>query len=163
MTQPAGVDIRPYQPADREQVMALAPRLTEWTAPWREPAAVSAAVHGWIRDAVDGAPDQDHAVYVAVQGDTVAGVVTVGESTHYTGQVDAYVGELAVATGMERRGIATRLMTEAERRAAARGRSFLTLHTGAANQPARRLYASLGFREDDVRLTKALGTAGGQD
>lgn len=163
MNQPAGVDIRPYRPADREQVMALAPRLTEWTAPWREPAAVSAAVHGWIRDAVDGAPDQDHAVYVAVHGGAVAGVVTVSERTHYTGQVDAYVGELAVATGMERRGIATRLMTEAERWAAARGRSFLTLDTGAANQPARRLYASLGFREEDVRLTKALGAAGGQD
>ena len=163
MTQPAGVDVRPYRAADRDQVMALAPRLTEWVAPWRDPAAVSAAVHGWIRDAADAAPDQEHAVYVAVHGDTVAGVVTVSERTHYTGQVDAYVGELAVATGMERRGIATRLMTEAERWAAARGRSFLTLETGAANQPARRLYASLGFREEDVRLTKALGAAGGQD
>jgi ribosomal protein S18 acetylase RimI-like enzyme len=163
MTQPADVDVRPYRAADRDQVMALAPRLTEWVAPWRDPAAVSAAVHGWIRDAAGSAPGEDHALYVAVRGDTVAGVVTVGERTHYTGQVDAYVGELAVATGMERQGIATRLMTEAQRWAAARGRSFLTLDTGAANQPARRLYASLGFREEDVRLTKALGAAGGQD
>jgi GNAT superfamily N-acetyltransferase len=33
----------------------------------------------------------------------------------------------------------------------------LTLDSGAANGPARAFYASRGYREEDVRLAKALG------
>ncbi len=36
--------IRPFRGEDREQVLALAPRLTEGVAPWRDPAAVASAV-----------------------------------------------------------------------------------------------------------------------
>ena len=48
-------------------------------------------------------------------------------------------------------------MAAAEGWAARRGLALLTLETGAANQPGRDLYAALGFREGDVRLTKAVG------
>jgi ribosomal protein S18 acetylase RimI-like enzyme len=141
--------------------MALAPRLAEWVASWRDPAAVLSAVHSWLRDSIGAVSQPGHVVYVAVVGDDVAGVVTVGERAHFTGQVDAYVGELAVQAGMERRGIATQLMAAAEAWAAHRGLSFLTLETGAANQPARSLYHALGYQEEDVRLTKALPSRAG--
>jgi GNAT superfamily N-acetyltransferase len=88
----ATIRIRPYQPADRSQVMVLAPRLT--------------------------------------------------------------------GAGMERRGIATQLMTTAEHWATDCGLPFLTLETGAANQPARRFYSALGYREEDICPTKALATPG---
>jgi len=55
---------------------------------------------------------------------------------------------------MERRGIATALMKAAEAWAAQRGLAFLTLHTGAANQPARGLYYRLGYHEEALLLTK---------
>jgi ribosomal protein S18 acetylase RimI-like enzyme len=87
-------------------------------------------------------------------------VVTVCERKHFTGQVDAYVGELAVSPGPERRGIATHLMVAAEAWAARRGLAFLTLETGAANQPARAFYAQRGYKAEDVRLTKAITPAG---
>jgi ribosomal protein S18 acetylase RimI-like enzyme len=83
-------------------------------------------------------------------------VVTVTERAHFTGQVDAYIGELAVRTGMERRGIATQLMNAAETWSASRGLPYLTLETGAANQPARSLYHALGYHEEDIRLTKPI-------
>jgi len=145
--------------------MALAPRLAEWVAAWRESAAVLAAVQGGVRDSIGSRDQPGHAVYVAVGDDSVLGFVTVSQRTHFTGQVDAHVGELAVRAGMERHGIATRLMAAAEGWAARRGLALLTLETGAAltletgaaNQPARDLYAALGFREEDVRLTKAVG------
>jgi len=105
---------------------------------------------------IGSAGQPGHAVYVAVAGGRVAGVVTVCEQTHFTGQTDAYVGELVVASGRERRGIATALMNAAETWAAGRGLAFRTLQTGAANQPARDLYRQLGYREEDVRLTKAI-------
>ncbi len=150
------IRIRPYQPADRSQVMALAPRLTEGAASWRDPAAVLTAVQIWVRDSVDALSQPGHACYVAADGNSIVGLVTLSERTHFTGQVDAYVGELVVQAGMERRGIATQLMTAAEAWAARRGLPFLTLETGAANQPARNLYAALGYHGEDIRLTKAI-------
>jgi ribosomal protein S18 acetylase RimI-like enzyme len=156
MAQQHSAEIRPYQPGDASQVLALAPRLTEWVAAWREPGAVLRAVQDWITTSLGHASQPGHMVYVAVSGGSVVGVVTVSESAHFTGQVDAYVGELAVASGLERRGIATQLMDAAEAWAAQRGLAFLTLETGAANQPARLFYAQRGYQEEDVRLTKAI-------
>jgi ribosomal protein S18 acetylase RimI-like enzyme len=159
MPQPTPALIRPYRTGDREQVLALAPRLTEGVAPWRDPEAVARAVRGWVADSVDAAAEPGHAVLVADLGGRIAGVVTLAERTHFTGQVDAYVGELAVAADLGRRGIATQLMAAAEEWAAQRGLAFITLETGAANEPARSLYAALGFRGEDVRLTKPVAGA----
>jgi len=154
MTAPA--EIRPFQPGDGGQVLALAPRLTEGVAPWRDPAAVRRAAQNWVQTSLDTAAEPGHAVYVAIAGDRVVGVVSIREQPHFTGQTDAYVGELAVASGMERRGIATALMKAAEGWAAQRGLAFLTLHTGAANQTARNLYRRLGYHEEELLLTKAV-------
>jgi ribosomal protein S18 acetylase RimI-like enzyme len=156
MADERALQIRPYRPADREQVMTIAPRLAEWVSSWRDQDAVLAAVRGWVRDSVDSCGQPGHAAYVAAFGQQVAGFVSVSERTHFTGQVDGYVGELAVQSGLERRGIAAGLMAAAEAWAAERGLAFLTLDTGAANRPARGLYRALGYQEEDVRLTKAI-------
>jgi ribosomal protein S18 acetylase RimI-like enzyme len=150
------VQIRQYIPADRDAIMALAPRLTEGKAPWRDDTAWLAAAHGWIREASDGAGQPDQVVYVAVNADQIVGVVHAAERTHFTGQLDAYVAELVTATGLERRGIARALMAAAEAWGAARGLDYLTLETGAANHGARAFYAALGYLEEDVRLTKKI-------
>jgi ribosomal protein S18 acetylase RimI-like enzyme len=83
----------------------------------------------------------------------------VGEQAHFAGQVDGYVGELAVARDWEGRGVGRRLMAAAEDWAAGRGLAFLTLDTGADNHPARGLYRSLGFGEETVGLTKRVAAA----
>jgi GNAT superfamily N-acetyltransferase len=150
------VQVREYIPADREAVIALAPRLTEGVAPWRAGAAYREAVHGWLRSAADTADQPDQIVYVAVDRNDIIGVVHAAEQTHFTGQVDAYVGELVTASGKERRGVGRALMQAVEAWAAARGLSHLTLHTGAANHSARAFYAALGYLEEDVRLTKKI-------
>ena len=156
MAEQQQVEIRPVQPGDHAEVLALAPRLTEGVAAWRDPQAVLRAVRGWVESSLGAAGGPGHAVYVAVAEGRVAGVVTVAEQAHFTGQKDAYVGELAVAPGLARRGIATQLMNAAEAWAARRGLAFLTLETGAANHAARAFYAQRGYREEDVRLTRAL-------
>jgi ribosomal protein S18 acetylase RimI-like enzyme len=154
MTAPA--KIRPFQPGDRSQVLALAPRLTEGVAPWRDPAMARRAAQNWVQTSLNTAADPGHAVYVAIASDRVVGMVSIREQTHFTGQTDAYIGELAVAPGMERHGIGTALMNAAEAWAADRGLAFLTLHTGAANQPARSLYRQLGYHEEELLLAKAI-------
>lgn len=156
MAATAPAQIRPFQPSDASKVLALAARLIQGVVPWRDPAAVGRAAKNWLQTSMDTASQPGHAVYVAVASDRVVGVVAVRERTHFTGQTDAYVGELAVASSMERRGIATALMNAAEAWAAQRGLAFLTLHTGAGNQPARGLYRQLGFHEEELLLTKAV-------
>jgi ribosomal protein S18 acetylase RimI-like enzyme len=156
MPSPGTVHIRRYEPADREAILALAPRLAEGMAAWCDRGAWLDAVHGWIASAAQTADHGDHAVFVAVDGEQVVGVVSAGERTHFTGQVDAYVGELITAAGQERRGIARRLMRAAEEWGAARGLDYLTLETGMANHDARSFYAALGYLEEDVRLTRKI-------
>ena len=156
MAATAPAQIRPLRSGDGSQVLALAPRLIQGAAPWRDPAAVGRAATNWLRTSIDTAGQPDHAVYVAVASGQVVGVVAARERTHFTGQTDAYVGELVVASGMERRGIATALMNAAEAWTAQRGLAFLTLQTGAGNLPARGLYRQLGFHEEELLLTKAI-------
>jgi hypothetical protein len=94
MRQPIPALVRHYRAADREQVLALAPRLTEGVAAWRDPEAVGRAVCGWVTGSLETAAEPGHAVFVAELGGRIAGVVTVAEKAHFTGQIDAYVGGL---------------------------------------------------------------------
>jgi ribosomal protein S18 acetylase RimI-like enzyme len=77
-----------------------------------------------------------------------------------------YVDALAVAEAYRRRGVARRLLEEAQASAAAAGLLGVALDTGLANLPARALYASAGFRErqirraPDERTARAIGGPG---
>jgi|SRR4051794_14237033 ribosomal protein S18 acetylase RimI-like enzyme len=77
-----------------------------------------------------------------------------------------YVDALAVAPAFRRRGVARRLLAEAEREAARAGLQGVALDTGLANAPARALYAAYGFAERDVRraaddrIARAVGGPG---
>jgi ribosomal protein S18 acetylase RimI-like enzyme len=140
MAATAPAQIRPFQPGDRSQVLALAPRLTRASPPSAIRPRCAAPRTTGSNLSIDTAGQPGHAGYITIASDRVVGVVSIREQTHFTGHIDAYVGELVVASEMERRGIATALMNATEAWAAQRGLAFLTLHTGAANQPARSLY-----------------------
>jgi ribosomal protein S18 acetylase RimI-like enzyme len=77
-----------------------------------------------------------------------------------------YVDALAVDAGWRRRGVARRLLEEAELQAARAGLRGVALDTGLANAPARALYAAYGFAERDVRraadekIARAVGGPG---
>jgi GNAT superfamily N-acetyltransferase len=151
-----GVRIRPYEERDRQVARSLAARLTIGVAPWRNPTAVRHAVQEWVESSLNESTAEGRAVFVAVHGEDVVGLISIGIRTHFTGDVDAYVGELVVAESMERRGVGARLLHAAEAWAVARGLERLTLDTGAANTGARAFYAAAGYEEEDVRLTKKI-------
>jgi len=69
MTATTPTQIRPFQASDRSQMLALAPRLTEGVAPWRDPAAVRRAAQNWVQTSIDTAAQPGHAVYVAIASD----------------------------------------------------------------------------------------------
>jgi ribosomal protein S18 acetylase RimI-like enzyme len=148
--------IRTGAAADREAVLALAPRLLVGVAPWRDRAAALAAGRRWLEGSLAAAARGDGVVFVAVAADQVLGVISIQPSTHFTGERDGYIGELAVAEHAARQGIGRALIGAADTWARDRGLAHLTLHTGARNEGARAFYAALGFVEEEVRLTRRL-------
>jgi ribosomal protein S18 acetylase RimI-like enzyme len=148
--------VRPYEPDDRAAVLALAPRLTEGVAPWRDAGAARAAATAWLEGATSGTAERDDEVLVAVERDAVVGVVTVGRRRHWTGEIDAHVGELAVALDAQGLGVGRALMARAQDWAQGCGLARLVIETGAANQPARAFYKALGYVEEEVTLSRGL-------
>jgi ribosomal protein S18 acetylase RimI-like enzyme len=154
MSDETGIVIRPVSAADRDQVLAFAPRLTEGVAPWRDQDGVLQAARDWLTGSMESADRERAAMFVAVDqsSDRVVGVVSVSRSRHFSGEEDAYIGELAVAKNAVRAGVGRQLIAAASTWARERGLRCLSLHTGAANATALAFYEALGFREEDVRL-----------
>jgi GNAT superfamily N-acetyltransferase len=148
--------IRPYAPSDRAAVLELAPRLLVGIAPWRSPTAFLTAAQQWIAGSVDGI-GPDAAVFVAEDTDgALIGFVSVSRQEHFTGEAQAYIGELAITASAEGAGVGRALVASVEHWAATRGLRMITLDTGAANTRARGFYAHLGYAEESVKLAKVL-------
>jgi GNAT superfamily N-acetyltransferase len=147
-------EVRPFASADRSAVLDLAPRLTIGVAPWRDEAVVTVAVRGWIEKSTEF--NGGRAAYVCVADDRVVGFVSVAGTEHFTGERDAYVGELVVDAAFEGFGVGRLLIAAAEQWARGANYRCITLHTGAANDRARRFYAQQGYTEEDIKLTKLL-------
>ena len=136
--------------------MEMAERLREGVATWRDPEAVRLAVTGWVRDSLADLASPDAAAFVAEVNGDVVGFVCVSERSHFTGEVDAYIGELVVSKTAEGGGVGRTLVEAAEDWGRARGRRRVVVDTGAANAPARRFYAALGFEDEDVTVSRAI-------
>lgn len=149
-------DVRLARPEDRPNLLGLSPRLTIGIAPWRDPAKTAIAAQGWIESSLASASEDGHAVLVIVLDGHLAGLVSLAEREHFTGELDAYISELAVDAAVEGRGGGRVLMTAAEQWAAGRGLSWITLETGAGNHRARHFYKRAGYQEEELRLTKAM-------
>lgn len=135
----------------------MSPRLTIGVADWRDPEAVMAATRDWVVSALDGHEPDRRPVFVAEGDDgVVVGFVSVGSRPHWSGETDAYVGELVVAEEAVRDGVGGALMRAAEDWGRANGYRRLFLETGAANTGARAFYKSRGYDEEDVRLSVSL-------
>jgi GNAT superfamily N-acetyltransferase len=150
------VQVRPADASDEESVLQLAGRLSIGVARWRDSRRVSEAVVSWVRASV---ASPEVRVLVADLDGAVVGFVSVSVKQHWAGDRDACIGELVVDATHEGQGVGRALVGAAVRWAQERGLSRITLETGAANRRARQFYATLGFEEEDVRLTGLLGPA----
>lgn len=149
------LEVRSFQPTDREFVLRLAPRLAIGRQPWRDGDAWLTAVTGWIESSLDQHPDKAH-VFIAEEDGERLGFATVTHSKHFSGQPQAYIGELVTAEGAEGRGVGTALVEACCAWAKEQGYDLITLSTGSGNPRARHFYAHLGFVEEDVTLVKRL-------
>ena len=108
--------------------------------------------------------DPDQALFLAEVDGAVVGLVRVQalerlevpDVPALTPRRYAMVQELVVAQTHQRRGIATRLMTEAHRWARDRGLTQVELSVYDFNHPALRLYEKLGFTPDSHRRSRPI-------
>ena len=140
--------------------MSLASRLVIGIAPWRDPAKMLAAMQGFVNESI-AAIGTDAAVLIAEDGQGIpCGFLSVAHNVNFTGEAQAYIGEIAVGTAVEGKGIGRVLMQAGEEWARTRGYSLIVLDTGAANARARAFYHHLGYAEESVRLVKELSHPG---
>jgi GNAT superfamily N-acetyltransferase len=150
------IRVRPYVPADREFVFSLAPRLAIGIPPWRDPQKMIVTAQNWITGSIEQ-QGKKTMVFVAEneQGERL-GFATVSHSTHFTGESQAYIGELATSEVAERQGVGKALVQACEQWAREQGYRILSLATGAANEQARGFYRHIGYLDEDVTLVKLL-------
>lgn len=152
----ASIRVRPYRAEDRAFVVGLAPRLVVGCAPWRDHGRMLATMRHFIEEDADRA---DGPATLLVAEDAVGerlGFVTIADHVNFTGEPEAYVGELAVRADREGTGAGQALMHAAEDWARAHGYGLVVLETGAANTRARAFYARLGYEEESVKLAHML-------
>jgi aminoglycoside 3-N-acetyltransferase I len=94
----------------------------------------------------------------AMEGDTVIGGIAAYELKKFEQQrSEIYIYDLAVAETHRRRGVATALVNELKKIAAARGVYVLFVQADVDDAPAIALYTKLGIREDvlhfDITVT----------
>ncbi|MEU9146990.1 GNAT family N-acetyltransferase [Streptomyces sp. NPDC048349] len=146
---------------------------TEYDA-WQERAVLEYADHlirpGTTADQALAASRAEHAVLLPAGRDTpgsaflllqapdgaILGTLWVGERDLPGLGPAPYVWDVAVAPEHRRRGHGRTLMLLAEHAALAAGARRLGLHVHEDNTPARRLYASLGYRDFMVNAAKQL-------
>jgi GNAT superfamily N-acetyltransferase len=137
--------------------LGLAPRLLTGIPPWRPADKWLEAVQGWLRQDFAQHGNQSK-LFVAEDGQGERlGFANVAHTPHFTGESQAYLGELAVSEAAEGDGVGQALIHACEQWAQQQGYRFLVLDTGALdNERARRFYDQLGFQPESVKLTKLL-------
>ena len=148
--------VRPYMPNDRTFVLSLAPRLAIGKQPWRDLTHWIKTVEGWLTESINQHNQKTMVLIAEDERREPLGFATVSHSTHFTGQRQAYIGELATSEKAEGRGVGSALVEACEHWAREQGHTIIMLTTGAGNTRALRFYDYLGFHSEDITLTKLL-------
>jgi GNAT superfamily N-acetyltransferase len=125
-------------------------------ASWRDATKMLTTVHKWLTDGIEQHGNQTMVFIAENEQGKQLGFASVSHSTHFTGEKQAYIGELVVDETVEASGVGSALINACEEWAVSHGYKHLVLETGAANTRARGFYQHLGFLEEDVKLVKQL-------
>ncbi len=128
------MEIRPFEPADEAAVVALWQRC-DLTRPWNDP-------HKDIRRKLHVNPEL---FLVGVLDGQVVATAMAGYDGHR-----GWINYLGVAPEHRRKGLARRIMEEAERRLRALGCPKINLQVRTSNREAVAFYRRIGFAPDDV-------------
>ena len=151
--------IRPATAADRAFMLSLDDRLIEEAAgPGLTREHFVGFQSRYTKAALDAPPDGSATLIAADGAGTPLGYIHLEPTEDgLSGTSAGYVSILAVRAEAEGRGVAKRLMAEAETWAASRGYRFLLLDVFGSNETARRFYERRGFVADSLRLRRPIG------
>lgn len=150
--------IRPAQIDDKDFILGLVPRLTEFgDVPGRDGSQMIARDRA-VLTAVLEQPSEDAALYVADDqaGRPIGFIHLTTVDDYYTNSVVAHIGDIIVTPAAGGVGVGSALIAFAETWARERGFALLTLHVFTHNERARALYRRLGFQEEWMRCIKRL-------
>ena len=150
--------IRAARDSDRAFILALVPRFVAFDLPpWRDRDESAEGVRVDLEKHLDGKPDVSH-IFVAETGaGEPAGFLHLLQTVDFfTGAANCHISDLAVAPGMDGRGIGARLLVHAEAWARRNGCRFMTLGVFPGNERARALYERHGYGVELLRMAKAL-------
>jgi len=150
------IRVRPYDSTDREFILSLAPRLAIGIPPWRDPQRMVVTALGWIAESIEQDGTKSRVFVAEDEHGERLGFATVSHSTHFTGDGQAYIGELATKETVEGRGVGKALAQACEQWARDQGYRFISLATGAANERALGFYRQMGYLDEDITLVKLL-------
>lgn len=152
------IQIRPASAADKDFLISLVPRLTEFGPPaWRDAAQLTAFDAQVLSDRLAN-PPKGTVIFIAEDADgTALGFIHLRVGTdYYNHEEHGHIEDLIVAPEGEGRGIGRMLMEKGEEWARAQGYGWLTLSVFAQNLRARELYGRLGYGEDIIKYVKEL-------
>lgn len=150
------IRVRPYISTDREYILSLAPRLAIGIPPWRDPQKMIVTAQGWITESIEQHGKKTTVFVAEDEHGERLGFATVSHSTHFTGEGQAYIGELVTDESAQGRGVGKALAQACEQWAREQGYRILSLATGAANLRALGFYRHMGYQDEDVTLIKLL-------
>jgi GNAT superfamily N-acetyltransferase len=158
-TQSAGdIVIRLASAADRPFLDSLDERLIQEAAgPGLTRENFAAFQSRYTKSALDEPSPRSSTLIATDRAGTPLGYVHLEPTDDsLSGATVGYVSILAVTAGAEGRGVATRLMEEAEAWARAQGYRFLLLDVFGSNATARRFYERKGYVADSLRLRREI-------
>ncbi len=150
------IHVRPYDPRDREFVFSLGPRLAIGKQPWRDLASWLKTVEQWLSESINQHNEKTMVLIAEDEQGEKLGFASVSHSTHFTGQRQAYIGELVTSENAEGRGVGSALVKACEKWARDQGYTIITLTTGAGNTRALSFYDHLGYKQEDITLARLL-------
>ena len=157
---PPGVLIRPARPGDARSYMAM------WRAVVAERRFVrTETVRGTVRSyrrRFRHAVTNEHANFLALEGDRVVGVLVIERMSHPVNRHVATLG-MAVERSLRGRGIGSALMVAALRWARSAGVEKVTLEVYPTNEAAVALYRKFGFAEEGQLIRQSLKSYGYED
>lgn len=158
MSTNSNIHTRPASIEDKEFILSLLPRLSEFGPPaWRDSAQMLSTDIQVLSEKLTD-PPAGTAIFIAQdeQGVDLGFIHLQAGKDYYLHEPHGHIADLIVAPHGEGRGIGRLLMEKAEDWARSQGFRWLTLSVFAQNLRARELYERLGFGEDMMKYVKEL-------
>jgi len=150
------LDIRVARTDDESFILGLVARFVSFELPaWRDREESADGVRRDLEKHLRERPESSH-FFVAETPDGVRGGFLHLQTTidFFTGALNCHISDVAVAPGMDGRGIGGRLLAFAEDWARGHGCRYITLGVFPGNTRARALYERHGYGVELLRMAK---------